>query len=640
MPTPVSFPISKEFDKATVEELTRYVHDQTGNLIQQWKELRETKITAWRRIYRGVPKEKYKSFPWKNAANLVPQIAGSYVDQLTARCVMGIYGIDPLFPVALIGDYDTMTEAEQQRAAAEEWMTYAGKSPEELNLYLAEYVWIKNAIKYGLCAMKTPWEVKIEHVAESQLEGSIVFKETELYDGPKPQPILFENFMMPLTKWDLQHSNMVCHVVTLSEFDLKSRAAMKIYPQKMVDDILASPDRDGPTQAGQAIEQDVAGYSTSGRPGKEYDIYECYFPYLHNSKRFQIIASYHRRSRTMARAVFNFYPDNMLPFRLARMGMDGESCLGLGFCQMLGVYQEEISQIHNQRRDAGTAANTNVLRVGRGSPIDTNFAVYPMAIIPAEQGDLEILPLGRPATETIKDEQQTLALATDRAGVGPSSSGSGSGSPNRKGVYSAQGTFATMQEGNTRANLNLTDMRYAHLSLGSDLLKMYAYFGISDKKLKGLGKMGPHLSKALESVRSGNLTVPVRAATGSVNKEVEKQNKMLMAQHLTQQWQMVQGVLAQQQNPMLPPNVKRYNLEMLQASQNLWSAILKDFGFDDPSQMLPDPHVKEQLTQMEQQGKQQQGQQQQLPQGMPPVAQMAPGINPEAIQQMARQDAQ
>jgi hypothetical protein len=303
----------------------------------------------------------------------------------------------------------------------------------------------------------------------------------------------------------------------------------------------------------------------------------------------------------------------------------------MGFCQMLGVYQEEISQIHNQRRDAGTAANTNVLRVGRGSPIDTNFSIYPMAILPGEQGDIELMQLGRPATETIKDEQQTLALATDRAGVGPSSSGSGSGSPNKKGVYSAQGTFATMQEGNTRANLNLTDMRYAHLSLGMDILRMYSQWGIPEEKLKALGKMGPHLKKALESVRTGKLVIPVRAATGSVNKEVEKQNKMLMSQHVRAHWQFIQGILAQAQNQMVPPELQQYNMEVAVASQQLMAGILRDFNIEDASSVLPDPHVKEKLKAMEQQ------KQPQLPAGMPPVGQIAPNVNPQAVQQIAQQ---
>ena len=51
-------------------------------------EIREVKITQWRKIYSGTPKEKTKSFPWQNASNVVPQIVGSFVDQLTAKIIM------------------------------------------------------------------------------------------------------------------------------------------------------------------------------------------------------------------------------------------------------------------------------------------------------------------------------------------------------------------------------------------------------------------------------------------------------------------------------------------------------------------------------------------------------------------------
>src|ERR1700679_65797 len=117
MPLPAAIPIQKHFFKDTVADIEKHISRSVDSLLAEWKVLRETKITAWRRVYRGIPREKYKSFPWKGAANLVPRIVSSFTDQLTARLVMGLYGSDPLFAAGLLGTFKPEEKAEEQRAA-------------------------------------------------------------------------------------------------------------------------------------------------------------------------------------------------------------------------------------------------------------------------------------------------------------------------------------------------------------------------------------------------------------------------------------------------------------------------------------------------------------------------------------------
>lgn len=629
MPLPAAIPIQKHFSREQCEEIEKYVLKNIDSLLSQWRQLRDTKITSWRRVYRGVPREKSKSFPWKGAANLVPRIVSSFTDQLTARLVMGLYGTDPLFPAGLLGTFGEDEDAEEQRDAVETFMSSYGKSPEELNLFHAEYSWLHNANKYGFAALKHSWDHQVVQVAEAELGGSVIFRDHVKYDGPRPLPILFEKFLCPLRIADFRQANFLDHINTLSEMELMDRKARSLYPRAKVDAIIAAPTRYGPDQAQRELESDLNG-ATSTTPEKEYDLHECWFPYTLGGKTFHLIATFHKESRTMARCVFNFLPNNMVPFKLARLGNDGESIVGMGFCELLGVYQEEIAQIHNQRRDAGTLANTTIIRASRGSQLDTNFSVYPMAVIPGEEGEFSFEQIGRDAPDTIKDEQMTLQLAQDAAGVGPSSSGSGAGTVGKKGQYSAMGTFATSQEGNTRANLHQTSSRFSHLTLGNDLLSLYAHFGIGEKKLKSMGKMGDYLKKALDNVREGRICIPIYAATGSINKEVEKQNKMLMLQHVGAQYQRVQQIMAQAANPMTPPDVVKYGWQVVDSSNRLLNSLLKDFGESDPSQILPDGHGKEKIRELE-------AKQQQQPQGgaQPPYS-VLPGANPEAAKAAAQ----
>jgi hypothetical protein len=634
MPLPAAIPIQKYFDKDTVLAIEKHVERSVDSLLAEWKVLRETKITAWRRVYRGIPREKYKSFPWKGAANLVPRIVSSFTDQLTARLIMGLYGTDPLFPAGLLGTFKPDEMAEEQRSAVEQFMSAYGKSPQELNLFQAEYSWFHNANKYGFSALKHSWEHQVEQVAEAAVGGDVVFRDYVKYDGPRPLPILFEKFMCPLKISDFRQSNFMDHITTLTEAELRDRKARKLYPANKVDAILAMPTRYGPDQAQREMETDINASSPTYEKA-EWDLHEGWFPFFHQGKTFHLLATWHKETKTLARCVFNFLPDNMVPFKLARLGTDGESIMSMGFCELLGVYQEEIAQIHNQRRDSGTLANTTIIRADAASQLDTNFSVYPMAVLVGNEGQFSFEQIGRASTETIKDEQMTLQLAQDAAGIGPSSSGSGAGSVNKKGSYSSMGTFATSQEGNTRANLHQTTSRFSHLTLGNDLLKLYAHLGIDKKKIAAMGEMGENLSKALENVRSGRMWIPIHAATGSINKEVEKQNKMLMLQHFRAHYQYIQQILGMSANPMVPPDTLKYALETADAANLVMTGLVRDFGYDDPSRMLPDPGVKAKIVQIDQKAQQAQ-QQPQQGQGVQPPVSLIPGATPQNVSGMAQ----
>jgi hypothetical protein len=591
MPLPVELPISKHFPKERQEEIAKYVDDRLSALTQSLRQLREDKITQWRRIYMGMPKEKVKSFPWQNASNMVVQLVGSYVDQLKAKFLMSIFGMDPLFEVELNGTWDRTERAEEQREALQAWRTYTGLESSKLNLLPKYEAWASTIIRYGMGAIKLLPARTVEQVATTVTSsGSIIFEEHVRHDGPVALPLIFEDFLIPLTVDEIEHSPFTAQRARMSRFDLEAMKYDKTYDKAAVIKVLGEPDRVGSERTEQELKTDQGVQSSSGDPtADEWDIYECYFPYQVAGKTFQLICTYHLTSKSMLKAVFNWLPENSIPFIKGVLGYDGERSYGFGFCEMLKDYQEEVSAIHNRRGDASTLANTNIFRVGSGTQLDAQFSVFPNAIFPGETGAFEAVPLGRTASETIKDESMTLQLATDRAGVGPSASGSGSGSVSKKGTYSAMGTYAIMQEGDTRANLNKTSFKQAHVLLGRQATLYDAYFGIPENDLKSLGKQADHLKKALENIKSHRLSLPIRAATGSINKEVEKQNLMLLLNNVRSHWQMETQMLQASENPMLSPMQKDYLLQTVIAGNMLMTKIIKEFGISDPSAILPEP---------------------------------------------------
>jgi hypothetical protein len=235
----------------------------------------------------------------------------------------------------------------------------------------------------------------------------------------------------------------------------------------------------------------------------------------------------------------------------------------------------------------------------------------------------------------------TLQLAQDRAGVGPSSAGQGAGTVNKKGSYSAMGTYSVMQEGDTRANLSKTGFKHSHYSLGRLKILFDAHFGIPEQDIVAFGKQGKALKMALESIRKKKLILPIRAATGSINKEVEKQNEMLLLNNHRAHWQQQMGILQALQSPMISPIQKDYLWQTFLGANLLMTKIDKDFGFEDPSAILPSPGGADEQAQMAHKEAQmqtvQQIVQQMMQQGGP---QKLPGMPQEGSQPQGNQEQQ
>lgn len=586
-------PVTVDFGADGNPALDKFVSDNVEALIQSHRMLHETKISQWRDWYYGVPREETRSFPWDNAANLIVQLIGTHVDMLKARIMSTIYEVSPLVVAGLIGEWDEKEQGEEQREALEEFLNYVGAEPRELDLYRVEGALFTDAIRFGTGIAKHPWETDIECEVVS-VDGSKVEREYTKYDGPRPEKIPLESFAVSPTANTLESADFKYHKRTLTRYQLEERASRGLYDKKLVNTILAQPDRSGASKVTKEDLAHVQIQSSSGYDQAEWDLYECWFPYFRNGFKYRLIYTYHRATKTRLKAVFNFYPDNMEVFKAARLCWDGDGFYGFGFCEMLHHYQEELSTVHNQDIDNATLSNTSVIRLDPSLKLDSQFSIYPMATLPFREGEVEVFQLGRAGADSIQRQRLTLEMAQERSGVEAGNAGNGGGVTNpKKGVYSAQGTFAVMQAGNRRVNLNITDAKYAHLQLCRDLAMMYAHFGIGNR-VKIFGKQGPFLTKALESFKQGKLAFPIKAATASVNREIEKQNDILLSGVMKQHYAAIAQIL--QTLPQAPPHMQEYLVGVVKASDYLMRDLLREFGKYEIARYLPEPKLIKEMS--------------------------------------------
>ena len=543
MITPTKIPLSSGSDSE--RQLKGFLRERIRSLKQGLRPIYETRIVKWRQAYEAQPAQLVRSFPFENASNLVVPVIAIHADTLLARIMSAVVKSRPTWVVATLGD-TIGSGLDDSRGILEELLQYVAFEPSELDLYNTYHEFFGEAIRYGTSTIKTPFVEHKEEVATGMSGNAPSFTERTVYSGPRPSKIPFQDFLIDPTCSTVEEADFLAHVVHLKKYQLKERAFKGIYDKKAVEKILPSPDRTSPSFVDKQKQEDAGARVESGYGFQEWDIFECHFKYNWNGHYTRCIVWYHESTDTIVRAFFNYYPACI--FTSARLFYRDDMFHGYGFAEILGPFQEEISVIHNQRRDNQTV-NMAVWRVDPNSKLHKGYKIYPSAMIPADKDEIEPLRMGDVSNMSIDEENLALSLAERRSGVTPPQQGAGAGSFNKRGVYTAMGTLSLMQDSNSRTDLNITDMRMAHTRIGRLLCDMYSEFGTGDRS-RYFGAKGKILEQALNLYKMKRLALPIYAATASVNREVEKQNDIMLANIAKQHYQMISTIL-EKLNPIL-----------------------------------------------------------------------------------------
>lgn len=566
------------------QNFTRFVDDRLRGIKASMNDFHTNRLPLFRRLYEAKPEQKIRTFPFKNASNLVVPLVAIHTDTLLARVMSAILKMRPIWPVKITGDHGG--QAEPLRRALEEYLTEQAIEPEAYNLYNVYKSWFKDAINIGLGVVKLPWETIVEAIPEIDNAGRVTYFNETKYDGPRPQRLLLEDFFINASDCDVENSLFKAHRRRLTRTDLEWRAARGLYDKAAVNMILTMPDRSGPTVQQADRESDAGLFTSQDDYNAEWDIYECHIRYLMEEKYLvRIIVTYHPLTQTILRNVYNPFPDDC--FETACLFPRDGVVVGYGFSERLASITEELSQAHNQRRDAQTVSNAKVWRISPNSQLNAGFEIYPSARVPAEKDEIEAMAHGEPSPFQIDEERVLLDLGERLTGVTPPMQGYGSGQSGKRGVYSAVATLSLLQEGNTRGDMNISDLRAAHLRLGRKISRQNAKFGLVRDRFKAYGESAEKIYKAFEAVKDETVSMPILAATAALNNEVEKQADTILVNLLKQHFMATSQMLGQINNEMVPEELRKYVMETVRAGDTLMQMIVRHFGYDDVDKLVP-----------------------------------------------------
>lgn len=591
---PLIIPKKVAFAADTMQRMWKYVEEQVDHLDQEAAMFNTNTLPEWTRQLKGRPKQETKDFPFPNASNLVIQLIATRVEQMLSRA-MTIYMVDPLWVIGATGDL-VGQESDSQARVLEQFLGDMAIDPEELELYRQEELMWYDGIAYGTSFLTFPWQYITEQQAidipgaTSGLTRKTEFKDLIIKDGPSPEVVNMEDILISNKVTKLEKAKFFARIVYLTREAIEDRIAFGVWSKADGEAILKNP------YSGEQQSVPTTGATdpklmenTGSKYGQTYRIYECHFKFLHDRQTFSIIAHYNKETKIGASANFNHYPKNMLPFEDIRFGYDSRSYRGYGFCEMLSGYQKEVSEEHNNRLDNETIRNNVTLRINKDSELASTLKWYPGVGIPADPLEVEVLDLKMGAIDNANSESVTISMANERSGIDPAISGQGSGVVNAKrGIYSSQGTMAVLQQQNNRTGLRMMDIRGTHIKIGRKLTDLYAHIGIGGR-LKRYGAQANELRKALDSVRSGDIGLIVKASTGANNVESDRQNSILL-DGLQQKYiaTLNQTMMALQQ-PQIGDEQRQFLLDTMFAENALTRHIFRLFGHYDVDKLVPFP---------------------------------------------------
>lgn len=548
-------------------------------------------IIRWRKAYEATPAQPERDFPWTGASNLVVPIVAIHSDTLLARAMAAVFKTRPIWVTRMLGNF--LKEAPPGITdALEEFLGWAALEPDELNLYQEYEGFFGEIIRLGTSVIKSSWIHEVQDYLEPAGDR-YEWQRKVLYDGPRPRKLRFENFKCPVTVGTIAEMDFLYDVTQMSRSDLEERGYRGYYERNAVDRILDRPDRtSNVNQVQTQKEQDAKVKTIPGYGFAQWDVCECHFKYRVDEAHFaKIICWYHEKTEEVLRCFYHYYPSDI--YVAGRLFFRDDMFHGRGFAEMLLPFQEEISQIHNQRRDNMTISNMKLWAVDPNSPLHKGFKIYPSAMVPAKQiqGQLEISPLemGIPVQGEIDSERLSLDLAERLSGVSPPMQGFGAGQQTRRGVYTAMGTLSLLQEGNTRTDLNISDIRFAHTKLGRLLCQEYGSFGVGEDRLRKFGALAEKIQIGLQAISDGHMALPVYPSTASVNREVEKQSDLMLQGVMDRYRQGVMTLLGQ--IPMMPQHVQPQGMKELEAANLMMQTILRHFGYDEVDRLAPKPEI-------------------------------------------------
>jgi hypothetical protein len=549
----------------------------------------EANIVRFSALYDA--KAETRTFPWEGACGLTVPTIATAVDTLMANFMGTIFGGKDVW----IGSARSAKWTEIVDPVTT-WINWVGKSV--IKLYKVAQPWFLYFIKYGTGITKLTWEQVQRQVVFSGADGNKTVETVTKHNGPVLTVVPLEDFFVSsdgITTQDLQYCSWVGHRFRKTWKQLKELEGTGTYQD--VDKIRANKRSAGSDKEEQT--QAITGVSVSDY--KDYELFEIWCSYTMGAEEGQegvlkdppaeLIITIEPESKTIVRAVYNFYRHQERPFHRIRLMPREDSIYGIGLAEMLESVQDEVTAQHRQRIDNGTIANTKGFIKTSGADVPED-GIYPGVIITVEEkDDFKEFSLGTSLSSTLQEELHTNSIGEKRSGVSDYSVGRESAAIGSRAT--ATSTMALLREGNKRFLMTIQEIRETLSDIAHQSIMLYQQFAPDGKVIYELfsEKDNSYIQQFLQlpsDLTRNGLIIDIPSLTENQNKEQKQQALVMLLGAIQKIYESLFQAFSVAVNPQAPQPVKELAAQGAKTASMFMERLMESFDFKDADSFVPD----------------------------------------------------
>lgn len=541
----------------------------------------ETNWIECLRQYEGVPKNPYKAIPFENAPNMEVTLGAIATDALYAQSLTNAFSQSPVLtirPTRRAEEDKTLVEASKALEDFVEWAVV-----NEFNLREACEHSFLDIVQLGTGVHYSPY---VEFTKKTRYRKIIDF-------GPRIRAIPPEDFLAPsgmativdqlpwvdlrfyMTKGDLRN-----HTKDKDPFNRWETTNFK--PVASIDYMRQRRERMGRSETTDAY-------------AKLYEVHKTYvsFDYDNDGEDEELVIIWDRTTKEIA--WLNYALEDSRPIEFGVYQVRSHQLPGLGVMEMLGTYQDALSDSFNDRSTNIKLANMRFF-VSRTGAIDEGtiaaWAGRNIAVANPES-DLKAVELGEVYPSAFTNDTVIVSMAERRCGINELNT------PRPSQVLGSRTpaftTSALLQQQSNRFAPAFDNMR--KFGARSVVQCLWRYHEQLLVQLDD-GPCATNIRRVMGDTRGNlviallrtddfiqNVSVEMTASTAAVSKDAEKQNIIMLVNLIGSYYQRTLDLLNVASSPDAPEPVKVLAKEIAEKSGALIERAVRTFD------NIRDPHT-------------------------------------------------
>lgn len=559
-----------------------------GPLVKKWQD----NIVQWRARVIGTG---VSDIPFSGASDLELPLTAMHVDPVYADFMQTIH-------------------------LPEDFWSIVGKRPDTVDIAspLQEFL---SRVEGNFIKMR---RVNMKAFLDWVIHGTTIYKDSILHDWtkvrsptdqvvpqlrhqPTVQHVPIDQFIIPAYAYDIDPdaangaAPWVAQEFYLRPAELRARANaespwLPAYDKDAVTDCMTwEEDKAGETPVRETIREEDQYVPWQHRVITLYEVW-CRYDVDNDGIEEDIVVIYHHKSRRVLRALFNPLLHGKRPFTGLPL-MPGPGFYGLGIADLDEWAQLASTRVLNNTIDSTLLANSIMIGAPQGMNISPDEPIYPYKIWTMAPGEkLESIQMGKPYPGAITLLNLFGQWSEQRTGVSELRQGDISSLPGRT---PAATTLSMLAEGKKRFDMIMGNLREGPLAdMGVRIIQNLVQISKTDPRWKAFAMeaLGEQDGAAVATILDGpvhdieaKFGLTVTATSSQVNKEVQKQSLVFLAQLMAQIYPAQMQYAQMLGDPMLTIATAQ---AAYKGTVELQRRLLEAHDIQNPDQYVPQPPMQ------------------------------------------------